>query len=316
MTRKSEVITSYLQQKLLPGAAERAPARLHGSEPMSVQSRAIPFVKSIFHPSDFSEASELAFAHALAIALIRKTELIIMHARRGKWEDWSRFPAVRKTLARWQVIQTGNLPAMVFKKLGVRIIKVSAQGDPIKVSMRQIEKQKPDLVVLATGGRHGLPLWLKPSVAQAVARRTNAMTLFVRRGCRGIVSLDGDIHLRRILLPVDHMPDAREAVIRATRAADALGDECVEIVLLHVNGNEFPQFDRPEGKAWVWKELRREGDVVEAILDTAKNADLIVMATEGTQGIVDAMRGRVTERVVRDAPCPVLAVPARGGLAL
>ena len=57
---------------------------------------------------------------------------------------------------------------MVFKKLGVRIIKVSAQGDPIKTSMRQIEKQKPDLVVLATGGRRGLPLWLKPSVAQAV----------------------------------------------------------------------------------------------------------------------------------------------------
>ena len=252
----------------------------------------------------------MAFAHALAIALIRKTQLVIMHARRGKSEDWSKFPAVRKTLARWQVLQSGNLPAAVFKKLGVKITKVSAQGDPVKLSLLQIEKQKPDLVVLATRGRHGLPLWLKPSVAQAVARRTHAMTLFVPRGCRGIVSLDGVINVRRILLPVDHKPDPREAVIRATRAAEALGDECVEIILLHVNGAEFPRFDRPAGKAWVWKELRREGDVVEAILDTAKNADLIVMATEGTQGIVDAMRGSVTERVVRDAPCPVLAIPA------
>jgi nucleotide-binding universal stress UspA family protein len=90
-----------------------------------------------------------------------------------------------------------------------------------------------------------------------------------------------------------------------------LGNQCVEIVLLHVNGTEFPQFDRPEGKAWVWKELRREGDVVEGILKTSKEAGLIVMATEGEQGIIDAMRGSVTERVVRDAPCPVLAVPAR-----
>ena len=63
---------------------------------MSTQAQAIPFVKSIFHPSDFSEASELAFAHALAIALLRKTQLIIMHARRGKSEDWSQFPAVRR----------------------------------------------------------------------------------------------------------------------------------------------------------------------------------------------------------------------------
>ncbi|TMA83757.1 MAG: universal stress protein [Deltaproteobacteria bacterium] len=43
---------------------------------------------------------------------------------------------------------------------------------------------------------------------------------------------------------------------------------------------------------------------------TAKQADLIVMATEGRHGVVDALRGSVTERVVRDAPCPVLAVPA------
>ena len=277
---------------------------------MSEASDTIPFVKSIFHPSDFSEASELAFAHALAIALIRKTELVIMHARRGKREDWAQFPAVRKTLARWQVLEAGSLSSEVFEKLAVRVTKVSAQGDPVRASMRQIEKQKPDLVVLATRGRHGLPLWLKPSVAQAVAHRTNAMTLFVPRGCRGIVSLGGVINLRRILLPVDHKPDPSEVVVRATRAAEALGDESVEIVLLHVNGTEFPQFDRPESKAWVWKELRREGDVVGMILEAAEEADLIVMATEGEQGIIDAMRGSVTERVVRDAPCPVLAVPA------
>jgi nucleotide-binding universal stress UspA family protein len=276
---------------------------------ISEQSQAIPFVKSIFHPSDFSEASELAFAHALAIALIGETQLVIMHARRGKWEDWSQFPAVRKTLARWQVLEEGSLPSEVFQKLAVRVSKVSMQGDPVRASMRQIEKQKPDLVVLATHGRHGLPLWLKPSVAQAIAHRTSAMTLFVPQGCRGIVSLGGVINLRRILLPIDYKPDPREVVIRATRAAEALGDECVEIVLLHVNGTEFPQFNRLEGEAWVWKELRRKGDVVAVILDEAKEADLIVMATEGRHGIIDAMRGSVTERVVRDAPCPVLAVP-------
>ena len=139
------------------------------------------------------------------------------------------------------------------------------------------------------------------------------MTLFVPSGCRGVVSRDGVIRLRRILLPVDHQPDARAAALRVVRAAEAFGDEPVEIVMLHVNGADFPKFDRPEGKAWVWKELRRQGDVVSAILDAAKQAELIVMATEGRHGIIDAMRGSVTERVVRGAPCPVLAVPARRG---
>lgn len=278
---------------------------------MSPATEPVPFVKSIFHPSDFSNASESAFAHALAIALIQKTELIIMHARRSVQEDWAKFPAVRKTLARWQVLDRGSNPFAVFQRLGISVTKVSTRGDPLRASMRQIDKQNPDLVVLATRGRHGLPHWLRPSVAQAIARRTKAMTLFVPQGCRGVVSVDGDIRLRRILLPIDHKPNAQEAVTRAVRAAEALGDETVEVVVLHVNGGDLPRFDRPPSPACSWKETRREGDVAAAILGAAQHdADLIIMATEGRQGIFDAVRGSVTERVVRGAPCPVLAVPA------
>lgn len=269
----------------------------------------VPFVKSIFHPSDFSKASELAFAHALAIALIRKTELVIMHAGRGLLDDWAQFPPVRKTLERWQVLTPGSPRSAVFEKLAIRVTKVSSRGNPVQASIEHIEKQQPDLVVLATRGQHGLPLWLKPSVAQAIAGRTSAMTLFVPRGCRGVVSLDGIIQLRRVLLPIDHQPDAQEAVIRAVRAAEAFGDDAVEIVLLHVNG-ALPQVNRPESQACVWKELRREGDVVATILDASREADLIIMPTEGRHGVFDALRGSVTERVVRGAPCPVLTVPA------
>jgi nucleotide-binding universal stress UspA family protein len=278
---------------------------------VSEPSDTIPFVKLIFHPSDFSKASELAFAHALAIALIRKTELVIMHAGRGHLDDWAHFPPVRKTLESWNVLAPGSSRSAVFEELSVRVKKVRARGNPVRASIEQIEKQKPDLVVLATRGRHGLPLWLKPSVAQAIAHRTNATTLFVPRGCRGIVSLDGLISLRRVLLPVDHTPEASEAAVRAVRAAEAFADGAVEIVILHVNGSALPQFNRPKSQACVWKELQREGDIVEAILDAAQEADLIVMATEGRHGVFDALRGSVTERVVRAAPCPVLAVPAR-----
>jgi nucleotide-binding universal stress UspA family protein len=252
----------------------------------------------------------LAFAHALAVALFRKTKLVIMHAGSGRLDDWAQFPPVRKTLERWQVLEPGSPRSAVFEKLSVQVAKVAARGDPVKASLEHIEKQKPDLVVLATRGQHGLPLWLKPSIAQAIARRSRTMTLFVPSGCRGVVSLEGVIRLRRILLPIDHQPDAQEAVIRAVRAAEAFGDDAVELVMLHVNGGASPRLDRPESQACSWKELRRDGDVVETILDVAQEADLIVMATEGRHGFVDAMRGSVTERVVRGAPCPVLAVPA------
>jgi nucleotide-binding universal stress UspA family protein len=283
---------------------------MKGKGIVKASSSIAPFVRSIFHPSDFSKTSELAFAHALAIALIRRTELVIMHAGRANIGDWARFPPVRKTLERWQVLAPGSPRSAVFEKLAVRVTKVSARGNPVQASIAHIEKQKPDLVVLATRGKHGLPLWLKPSVSQAIARRSNAMTLFVPRGCRGIVSVDGVIRLRRILLPIDHQPDGQEAVIRAVRAAAAFGDDVVEIVALHANGSTVPQLDYPKSKACSWKELRRNGDVARIILDAGRNADLIVMATEGRQGALDALRGSVTEQVVRGADCPVLAVPA------
>jgi nucleotide-binding universal stress UspA family protein len=45
--------------------------------------------------------------------------------------------------------------------------------------------------------------------------------------------------------------------------------------------------------------MNPRGDVVAAILAAAEKTDLIVMATEGRHGIFDALRGSVTERVVR-----------------
>ena len=51
------------------------------------------------------------------------------------------------------------------------------------------------------------------------------------------------------------------------------------------------------------------GDPVSAILATAEQADLVAMPTRGQDGFLDVLRGSTTERVVRHAPCPVLALP-------
>ncbi len=53
-----------------------------------------------------------------------------------------------------------------------------------------------------------------------------------------------------------------------------------------------------------------DGDAASVIVDTAaaKAADLIVMSTHGRSGFSRWMLGSVTERVLRNAPCPVLAI--------
>ena len=53
-----------------------------------------------------------------------------------------------------------------------------------------------------------------------------------------------------------------------------------------------------------------EGDEAGVIVDTAvrENVDLIVMSTHGRSGFSRWMLGSVTERVLRQAPCPVLVI--------
>jgi nucleotide-binding universal stress UspA family protein len=73
-----------------------------------------------------------------------------------------------------------------------------------------------------------------------------------------------------------------------------------------------PMVQIPQQDGWTWDTVVRQGNVVEQILDvaTACAADLIVMTTQGHDGFLDALRGSTSERIVRGAHCPVLAVPA------
>jgi nucleotide-binding universal stress UspA family protein len=261
-----------------------------------------PFVSSIFHPSDFSEASLDAFAHALAIALVRQTELTILHSGADFLgaDEWTKFPAVRKTLERWGLLAPGSPRSAIFDELKVRIKKVNLRKlSPLAASLEYLEKHPTDLIVLSTAGREGPPRWIRPSKAESLARHTGILALFVPEGGRGFISAeDGELNLRTILIPVDHSPS---------------GDDPVEIVLLHVGEGEVPQVLLPESADYSFRVEQRSGDVTDAITTLADEiqANLIVMATHGHDDFLDVLRGSVTEQALRRAPCPLLAVPAQ-----
>jgi nucleotide-binding universal stress UspA family protein len=276
----------------------------------------------IVHPSDFSRASLIAFAHALKIALQSKAELEIVHVqphKLGSAKDvhWTEFPGVRATLARWKILAP-EATAEEVVKAGLKAKKIlNSESDPLESMVHYCQDHPPDLLVLATHQRDGLERWLHKPVAEPLARRSRAMTLFLPAYGNGFISpANGAVTLRKVLLPVDHAPSAQAAVEEAFFLANGLGCPDVHFKLLHV-GTEtgMPTLFLPHHPDYHWEERMVNGDAVEVILKEAAawSADLIVFTTQGHRDFLDALRGSTTERVLRGAHCPVLAVPAKSG---
>lgn len=274
----------------------------------------------IVHPTDFSQASRVAFAHALKIALQTQAQLEIMHVQRhrlGREKDihWSDFPGVRATLARWNILPTEAQPDEV-ARTGIRIKKIlNAESEPLEALLRYCQDHPPDMLVLATRQREGLNRLLHKAVAAPLARRSRAMTLFVPAQGRGFIApATGAVTLRRILIPVDHHPDGQAALDEAYFLASGLDRTGVHFRLLHAGTDiVIPDLSLPHQPGWTWEKHVVSGDPVECILaeDDAWSPDLIVMATEGRVNFLDALRGSTTEKIVRRAHCAVLAVPQK-----
>ena len=104
---------------------------------------------------------------------------------------------------------------------------------------------------------------------------------------------------------VDSVP-----AIRRIQAMLAMVDSGAEINLIHV-GKRPPDLVDENGVALDLPILLRDGAVVETILAVAGELDVdaIAMPTAGRHGLLDAVRGSASARVLEDARWPLLAVP-------
>jgi nucleotide-binding universal stress UspA family protein len=270
-------------------------------------------IQSIFHPSDFSEASEVAFAHALKIALVSRAALNTLHVQSRSDADWSDFPGVRATLERWGLIPKGS-PKSAVGQLGIQVTKVIASSNnPVKACLDFLTRHPADLIVLAVHQHEGRMRWLEKRVGEPIAREAGEMTLFVPHGVPGFVSReDGSVALRNILIPIARTPRAQPAVDAAARMIRSLELASGTVTLLRVGpSSEAPSVSIPDNPGWILNRIAAEGEPDEIILQTADTlgADLIVMTTEGPHGFLDALRGSTSERVLRRSRCPVLSLP-------
>jgi hypothetical protein len=122
------------------------------------------------------------------------------------------------------------------------------------------------------------------------------------------------VELTRILVPVNSKPDPQLAANAAMRMARSMNAKNITFRTIYAgNPGDMPEVNfTQEHDGWNWDVVvSEERNAAKAIVESAMDFEpqLIVMATEGHHGFMDAISGTVTERVMREVSVPLLAVP-------
>ncbi|HYP61247.1 MAG TPA: universal stress protein [Thermomicrobiales bacterium] len=220
----------------------------------------------------------------------------------------------------------------------VTISKEAISGDAATVILDTADKQNIDLIAMASTGRGALGRLTLGSVADRVVRTSDRPVLVVRgydapatrqlpQLQRIIVPLDGSDRSmlaipaaatvsKQLRAPVELLTavDLPQVVSPAMAYGPAFSPEFYAEIEEQTTRNadeylneaiaEFGKYDVAATKHIMI------GSAVAAILDFAKPGDVIVMTSRGQGGFKRWFLGSVAEKLVRDAPAPVLLVPS------
>lgn len=221
---------------------------------------------------------------------------------------------------------------------GVDVDPYIVEGEPSEAIAQSTLDHEIDLITLVTRGRKGLSRALGGSMAEDIIAGACCPVLAMKPPQRDFVEhRDGQIHIQldRVLLATNFRPSSVAATQLAGQIANHLG---AELHAVYVIGDYFDQISAvfPEGgiaaltrfRSYVSERMAQltrkdgprtsthiaEGRPYEEIIRTATEleADLIVIGTGVHTSLFggNLVLGSDIERVIRNAPCPVLCVPA------
>jgi nucleotide-binding universal stress UspA family protein len=273
-------------------------------------------IQRIALATDLGPGSADLFATGLALALRARAELVLVHIADPDDKDatWRRLPTVRELLERWGRLAPGASPE-AFEALGVRVLPIERpQGnDVVTALLHSLTAAKPDLALLGTHARTGFARLANQSVAEPVAIALQRLTMLAPERARAIVDPDtGELRLRRVLVPVEEHVPLQPVIDGLERLLTGIGAGATSFVLVHVGrADAVPAVRLPRRVDWSWRTDIRSGQVVEQILraEIDNDVDLVAMPVHGHHGLLEALVGSATERVVRRSTAPVLVVP-------
>ncbi len=301
-----------------------------------------PF-RNILFPTDFSAHAHAALKYAAAFARDGGGRLLLLSVQDAKVPPNLLTLPVRifeEQENNWLLQLRSQVTELLADPLldGVEVEPLLIEGERAAEIGRAAIEHEIDLITVVTRDRNRLSRAFGGSIAEEIVAESPCAVLAVRPPQRDFVEHRGgqtQIRLNRVLLATNFRPSSVAATQLATQISNQLG---AELHAVYVIGDYFEQISAifPEGGLAALTRLRSyveermghlsrtagagtskhiaEGRPYQEIvkLATSIDADLIVIGTavHGSLFGNNQVLGSEIERVIRNAPCPVLCVPA------
>lgn len=244
--------------------------------------------------------------------------------------------------AMWKQAADGEL-AQAAGHAGVEASRVETEvavGDPAEQIVATAQAKPAEMVVMASHGRGAIGRAIFGSVADRVAHTATVPVMLVRPNKDH--SGEGDFHVARVVVPLDGSPLAEQALPVAKRIAQQLAvpihlvraidpvaalpmapavapvapvsPEVAEQIFNEIEADAKGTLQKAEqqltGEGFTVTTDLLEGSPFFAIADALQPGDILVMTSHGRTGVRRWLMGSVAEKLVREAPAPVVIVPA------
>lgn len=281
-------------------------------------------LQRIFCPTDFSTESDEALRYAVALSRAYEAKLVLLHCSQQR-------------LAENQAQMDRMFTESLAPHLGLAELRevdwegVVVRTDQIgKAIVDEASKRQVDLIVMRSR-RRGRAAVLLGSTAEMVSELAPCPVLVTHPLEREWVGkTTGEIDLHRILVATDFSRDSQLALTYGASLAQEYQAEVHVLTVLANGAHEKPELawsTSSEGSAYKFAAQRlqqsipkevflwcrvisvvRAGKVPQEVLAyaTEKEIDLICMGASGDNSPLSRVLGSNVDRVLREAPCPVL----------
>ena len=287
----------------------------------------------ILCPVDFSDTSQHALDHAVAIAQRDQARLSVLYV--------------------FANLPTMDVPPLVLSPADTERLRVDLQrmcahippAVPVDLQIREAGRVPPaiaaeqvslgaDLLVLGTHGRSGFQHMVLGSVTEKVIRTVKCPTLVVPPRAPD-AQPGAAVRHTRILCPIDFSESSMKAFAHARELADATGARLTAIavidiayelrdsaMLANVDVEAIARETESDTRRRLAALVGHGAKTVDAVVASGQapvtvlehaarlGTDLIVMGVHGRGALDLKLFGSTTHHVIRRATCPVLVIPS------